>query len=79
MYTKITVARGSASSNTESVAVALFADTTKLPKALTALDKELGGVIAAQVARPEAKLGLGAVTTLYAGKEIGRASCRERV
>jgi leucyl aminopeptidase len=65
MYRNIRVVPIPARAQPEALAVAVFAKTGKLPAAYATLDRPLGGILAAALARPEFGGGKGEVVTLY--------------
>lgn len=74
MYSRISVSGYGDSIEAQGVVVLVCQGDKRLATPYRDLDKRLGGVLAAAVARPEFAGGIGAVTTLYpAGTGRGRA------
>lgn len=65
MYQKMTISSSVSSSTPQAVAVALFDDQKKLPRAYQVLDKELGSCIADAMTRDEFTVATGKITCLY--------------
>lgn len=65
MYQKITVTSSVSRQLPQALAVALFEDQTKLPRAYQVLDEELGGCLSAAIKRPEFTSAAGKITCQY--------------
>lgn len=65
MYQKITITSSVSSRIPQALAVALFEDQDKLPRAYQILDKELGGCLAQAIKRAEFSAAAGKVTCQY--------------
>ena len=65
MYQKITLSSSVSKTMPQAIALALFEEQGKLPRAYQILDKELGGTLAAAMKRDEFSTAAGMVNCLY--------------